>query len=182
LSIRQSRGLPVPLHASQATAFVLAAVCFLAPAVAGCGGGEGTAAGASVDVYVSAPLSGAQAKQGRAMCAGARHELVRHGSQGGMVEIRVRCLDDTGGGAHWTLAAIGANARRATEDSSSIGYIGELDPAATKFSRPILEAAGIPQLANQSGSAAMTKLLSAIDGAGDSSSLREAVLGELPES
>jgi hypothetical protein len=97
------------------------------------------------------------------------------------VELRIHCLDDTGGTSHWTLAAVGANARRATEDSASIGYIGELDPAATRFSQPILEAAGIPLISDSSGSAAMAKLLSAIRQAGDSSSLRPAVREALNE-
>ena len=37
------------------------------------------------------------------------------------------------------------------EDSTSVGYIGELDPAATRFSRPILDAAGIAQVGGPSG-------------------------------
>jgi branched-chain amino acid transport system substrate-binding protein len=171
LSIRQSWGLPVPLPVSQTTALVLAAaVCFFAVAVAGCGGGGGTAAGASVNVYVSAPL-----------CAGAKRELANSGGRPGDVRVRVVCLADTEADNRLDLATIGANARRATEDSSSIAYIGELDPSATRFSHPILEAAGISQLSNQSGSAAMTKLLSAIKRASGSSSLREAVADELSE-
>lgn len=89
--------------------------------------------------------------------------------------MRVVCLDDTGGGRRWTLAAVGANARRATEDSSTVAYIGEPDPAATRFSQPILEEAGIAQLTGISTATAMTKLLKAIRAASDSESPREAV-------
>jgi hypothetical protein len=73
------------------------------------------------------------------------------------------------------LAQIGANARRATEDSSSIAYIGEPTRAASRFSEPILEEAGIAQLSQTSGTAAMRQLLRAVSEAGDSGGLRESV-------
>lgn len=77
------------------------------------------------------------------------------------------------------LAQIGANARRATEDASAVGYIGEPTRAASRFSEPILETAGIAQLSQTSGTAAMKKLLQAVDEAGGSGSLRESVLSKL---
>jgi hypothetical protein len=89
------------------------------------------------------------------------------------------CLDDTGGANRWSLAAVGANARRATEDSTTVGYIGELDRTATRFSRPIVESAGIAQLSTLSGRAAMASILRAVREAGDPASLREAVSEEL---
>jgi hypothetical protein len=79
----------------------------------------------------------------------------------------------------WSLAAVGANARRATEDSTTIGYIGELDRAATRFSRPIVESAGIAQLSTLSGRAAMASFLRAIRQGGDPVSLRESVRDEI---
>jgi hypothetical protein len=73
------------------------------------------------------------------------------------------------------LAQIGANARRATEDSTAIGYVGEPTRAASRFSEPILKEAGIAQLSGISGATAMSKLLEAAGEASDSSSLRESV-------
>ncbi len=148
----------------------LAAAAAVALLASGCGGGEGVDKNATLNVYASAPL-----------CAGATKQLEREGPRVDSVRLRVICLDNTRSRNGLDLAAIGANARRAVEDSSSIAYIGDPTPAASEFSQPILEAAGIPQLANQSGSAAMTRLLSALRGAGDSSSLREAVADELSE-
>jgi len=136
--------------------------------LAGCGAGEGVDKNATLNVYVSAPL-----------CAGATKQLAQEGPKVDFVRLRIICLKSTRNSNGLNLAAIGANARRAVEDSSSIAYIGDPTPAATKFSRPILETAGIPQLANQSGSVAITKLLSALRAAGNSSSLREAVADEL---
>jgi hypothetical protein len=133
-------------------------------AAAGCGGGEGVATGATVAAYVDTPL-----------CAGAERELAHEHGRAGDVNVRVVCLPGVRQHGRMNLATVGANARRATEDSSAVGYIGELDPAVTRFSRPILEAAGIPQLSNRSGAAAMAQLLNAIDEAGESANLREAV-------
>jgi hypothetical protein len=93
--------------------------------------------------------------------------------------VRAVCLDDTGGARRWGLAAVGANARRATEDSTAVAYIGELDRTATRFSRSIVEAAGIAQLSGLSGRAAMADVLGAIGQAGGSESLRDAVREEL---
>ena len=132
--------------------------------VAGCGEAGGVTAGASVGVYVAGSL-----------CTEAKNELARSGSEAGDVRIRVTCLPGAESSQGLDLAQIGANARRATEDSSSIGYIGEPTRAASRFSEPILETAGIAQLSQISGAAAMKQLLKAVDEAGGSGSLRESV-------
>jgi hypothetical protein len=77
------------------------------------------------------------------------------------------------------LAVIGADARRATEDSTTVGYIGEPDPAAARFSRPILTSAGIEQLSNLPATVAMTRMLGAIRDAGDQGDSRAAVSDQL---
>jgi len=156
----------------------LAACIALVLGAVGCGEGE-VAEGATVTVYISAPLRGAQAAAGKAMCEGARHELARSGGRTAGVRVRAVCLDDSGGRRRWSLAAVGANARRATEDSTTIGYIGELDRVATRFSRPIVESAGIAQLSTLSGRVAMASLLRAIREASGSASLRNAVREEV---
>lgn len=118
-----------------------------------------------MSVYVAAPL-----------CAEAEQVLARDGGEAGGLRVRVRCLPSVEGGGRLDLAQIGANARRAVEDSSTVGYIGEVSPRATRFSRPILESAEVPQLPNQSGATAMSQLLKAITEASDTSgSLRESV-------
>jgi hypothetical protein len=76
------------------------------------------------------------------------------------------------------LAQIGANARRATEDSTTVAYLEEAGPA-TRFSAPILEEAEIAQLTSNSGAASMARLLRAINHAGSSDSLRHSVRDEL---
>jgi len=144
---------------------------------AGCGEGGGAARGATVHVYVAAPL-----------CPGAERELAKKGGGAGGLRVRAICLPDVeadgesrgGRVGKLKLSLIGANARRATEDSSAVGYVGEPTAAATRFSAPILEAADIPQLSQTPGAAAMAELLQALDTAsGKSGSLRQAVLDEL---
>lgn len=119
-------------------------------------------------VYVAAPL-----------CAEAERELERSGGQAGDVNVRAICLPSPESSQKLDLALIGANARRATEDAATVGYIGEPTRAASRFSEPILDAAGIAQLTETSGTAAMRKLLKAVTEAGDGGSLRAFVNDEL---
>jgi hypothetical protein len=132
--------------------------------MAGCGEGEGADEGATVSVYVAAPY-----------CAEAKRELARRGGEAGDLRVRAICLPRAEHGKRLDLATVGANARTATEDSATIGYIGEPTTAATRFSRPILEAANIPQLSQTSGAAAMAQLLRALSQASDSGSLRQSI-------
>ncbi len=147
----------------------------LALGAIGCGAGGGVAGNATVSVYVSAPLHGAEAKAGRGACAGARAELARGGGRAGDVRVRVICLDDSGGGQRWRLAAVGADARRAAEDSTTVAYVAAIDPVAARFSRPVVEAAGIAQVSGASGRLAMARVLKAIREAGGAGQLRETV-------
>jgi hypothetical protein len=165
LSIRQSRGLPAPPHV--APKVTLITVCALLAVAAGCGD-EGVAENATVSVYVSAPL-----------CAAAKREVARSDGRAGDVRLRVACVDDVGGSGESRLAAIGAAARRATEDSSAVAYIGTPEPAATRFSEPILDEADIPRISASSGDAGMARLLRALRRADGSGSLRESLRDEL---
>ncbi len=113
------------------------------------------------------------------LCAEAKRELARDGGQAGEVHVRAICLPSAESSRKLDLTTIGANARRATEDATTIGYIGEPTRAASRFSEPILETAGIAQLPDTSGASGMSKLLRAVTEAGSSGSLRESVLDEL---
>jgi hypothetical protein len=150
------------------TTVLVAAACLLF-GVAGCGEGGGVANGAVVKVYVAAPL-----------CAGAKRELAQQGARAGSVRVRAVCLAGVRDRRGLSLATIGANARRATEDSVAVGFLEAPGPSASRFSRPILESAGIAWLSSRSGEVAMARLLHAIGEAG-SGSLREAVREALHE-
>jgi hypothetical protein len=147
--------------------------CLLAVVlVSGCGE-EGAAAGATVRIYVSAPLHGAEAAAGRKLCAGAKEEASRSGGKVGDLKLAVVCLD-AGDGGRWTLAQVGANARRATEDSTAVAYVGEPDPRARKQSRPIVAAAEIAEIGGVSGEEAVAEVVAAIRD-GDEDHPRDAV-------
>lgn len=138
----------------------LACALFLTVLVA-CGE-TGVSAGATVNVYVAAPL-----------CAEAEQELARTDGEAGDVRVDAVCLDPTESKGRLDLATIGANARRATEDSTSVGYL-EPPGRPVRFSLPILEGAGIAHLTSESGEAGMSELLEAIAEA-DTTSLRDSV-------
>jgi hypothetical protein len=144
-----------------------------AVALAGCGE-EGAASGAAVRIYVSAPLHGAEAAAGRRLCAGGREEASRSGDEVGDLKLEVVCLDAAGKGGRWTLAQVGANARRATEDSTAVAYVGEPDPRARKQSRPIVAAAEIAEIGGVSGEEAVSAVVAAIRD-GDEDHPRDAV-------
>ena len=120
--------------------------------LAGCGGGGGISGGATVDVYVAGVL-----------CAGGKRELASHGGEAGGFRVRAICLPRTERGGRLDLAQIGANARRAAQDSATVGYIGEPTRAASRFSETILEAARIRQFAAMPGAAAMRELLGELE-------------------
>jgi hypothetical protein len=133
----------------------------------GCGEEGGVAEGATVTAYVAAPL-----------CNDAKRELMREGGRAGEVRVRVLCLGAVELGGRLRLATVGANARGAAEDSTAVGYL-EPPGRAVRFSRPILESAGIAAIVDRSGAAAMARLLRALRGAGGSGSLREEVADAL---
>ena len=150
----------------------LLAIAALGVSASGCGEGEAER-GATVSVYVSAPLQGPEAKAGQRLCDEAR-EQASQGRGGDELKLRVVCLDTSESGRAWTLAQVGANARRATEDSSAIAYVGEPDPEARRQSRPILDTAEIAQLGGVSGREAIAQIATAIR-EGDEAEPRQAV-------
>ncbi|HEX6602787.1 MAG TPA: hypothetical protein VF030_09120 [Solirubrobacterales bacterium] len=131
-------------------------------ATAGCGE-EGAEEGAELTVYVSAP--------GQQLCKEARAEA-RGVKTAGDHALRVVCLDAGAGGG--TLARVGSNARRATEDSTTVAYVGEPDRETRKQSRPILDTAEIGQLGEFNGREAIKTVTAAID-EGDPEDPRAAV-------
>jgi hypothetical protein len=155
--LAERRGAGLPLAA-------LLTAALLTVAVVGCGGGD--ASGATVSVYVAAPL-----------CGAAKAELASHGAMAGNFTVAVRCLaqsERVGGGVD--LATAGANSRRATADTSAVATLEPPGPS-TKFTRTILESAGIPLLTDGSARQGMTRIVKAIESAGSS-----AVRGSVRES
>jgi hypothetical protein len=141
-----------------------AALALLALAVVtGCGGGNGVAAGATVNVYVNAQL-----------CPGAREALSSVEGRAGDVDVRALCLRPALRAGKIDLVAQGQNARRATEDSTTVAFI-EAKGKPSQFTRPIVEAAEIAYVPATSGTTAMHQVLQAISNSGGGGSLRDQV-------
>ena len=140
------------------------AVLTLALALAGCGGG-GVSAGATVAVYVAPSLC--REARGVASAAQGRSDL----------ETRIVCLPAAEAGGGTALAVAGRNARRATEDSTAVAFLEAPGPTA-KFTRSIVEAAGVAWVEATSGRSAMRSVIAALDERG-SASPRSAVLDQV---
>jgi hypothetical protein len=124
--------------------------------LAGCGEG-GAASGATVSVYVAAPL-----------CREVRSELTGTGEKAGDLRVRAVCLPEIARGGHNDLAIAGRNARRATEDSTAVAYL-EVPGSAAKFTESMVESANIAWLEASSGSAAMRRVLRTLEDRGSES-------------
>ena len=103
--------------------------------------------------------------------------MYRANPQPGGEPVTLVCLDRVVHGHR--LAAIGAGARKATETSAAIAYVGEPDSKSVEFSAPILEAAGIVAVADGDGAAAMRRVLNAVRASAGDDDLRAAVLEQL---
>jgi hypothetical protein len=152
---------------------ILTACALGAVLLAGCGE-EGASEGAMLTVYVSAPLRGGEAEQGRRLCAEARAAAAGLKTAGDHA-LRVVCLDASGADGGWTLAKVGGNARRATKDSTTVAYVGEPTRAARKQSQPIVEAAEIATMGSRNGKEAVETIVTALE-EGEDDDPRRAVL------
>jgi hypothetical protein len=130
----------------------------------GCGEG-GVQSGASISIYVVPPL-----------CREARQKVDEAERRAGDLEVRVLCQRRVERGGTVDLAMAGANARRATEDSTSVAFLDAPGPAA-KFSQSIVENADIAWVETGSAAAVVQRILRVLEEG--SSSPRESVLDEV---
>jgi hypothetical protein len=132
-------------------------------AAVGCGAGSEVEEGATVVVY-----------SGTTLCAEAKTELGEAGREGDAVRVTVICTKPVERNGKLDLAIVGANARRAVEDSRSVAYL-EAPGRSTRFIRPILEEPEIALVVDSSGAHGMTRTLDTLRSRGDSESPRESV-------
>jgi branched-chain amino acid transport system substrate-binding protein len=132
------------------------AALLLALAVAGCGIAGSAKIEAPVSVYVSLPLTGPHGADGRDAADGVRLALEQAQGRAGSIQVRATYLDDAKGKV-WDPVAVGANARRAVQDSSAAAYIGELDSEPTRASVPITNDAGLVQVSPGAGGVDLTQ-------------------------
>ncbi len=98
-------------------------------------------------IWSSLPLQGVSRDQARAIVRGEQLALAQAGSQAGGRAISYRSLDDsTRAAGNWDPEQVFDNARRAAQEETTIGYLGEFNSGASSISIPILNQAGIPQI------------------------------------
>ncbi len=128
--------------------------------VAGCASGNdksGKIAGRTLSVYVAVPLDGASAASGRAVANGASLALAQADGQVGDLRIELKVLDDaTPTRGEWDPGQTSNAVRQVLADSSTVGYLGDLDSGASAVSIPLLNRLGIPQISPTSTAVGLT--------------------------
>ncbi len=107
----------------------------------------GSSAGGAVDIYSSLPLQGASKDQTAAMVQGIRLALEQAGGKAGSFTVKYQSLDDsTASAGNWDPGQSAQNARKVTQDSKAVYYIGEFNSGASAITIPILNQAAVPQV------------------------------------
>jgi branched-chain amino acid transport system substrate-binding protein len=106
-----------------------------------------TIAGPQLAVYSSIPRQGVPRQRALDVLAAQRLALDQAGAKVGDFEVRLVFLDDaTAKTGRPDPGRVSANARTAAQSNKTIAYVGELDPAASAVSIPILNKARILQV------------------------------------
>ncbi len=133
--------------------------------LSGCGGvGVSTAVTlpGQLTVYSSLPLQGPLAADSLQIENGEKLALAKVGGRVGRFKIDYASLDDANSiTGEADPGIIASNARVATQDTSTIAYIGELDSAATAVSLSFVNGAGILQVSPASPYVGLTSSLDA---------------------
>jgi branched-chain amino acid transport system substrate-binding protein len=135
---------------------LLAAVVLLA----GCGSslrpGE-RIRGHVLTIYFSGPAQGASSLGATAALGGAQLALDHVHARIGGYRIRLRTLDDaTVQSDGWDPNQTTADARLASQDPTTIGYLGDFNSGASAISIPLLNRIGIPQISPGSSAVGLT--------------------------
>jgi branched-chain amino acid transport system substrate-binding protein len=136
-----------------ASGCLLAALSF---GVAACGSNDngsssssegGSTGSNSLTIYSSLPLQGDSRPQSVSVVNGEKLALEKANGKVGKFTIKYVSLDDaTAAAGKWEPGATSANARKAAQDKSTIGYLGEFNSGASAISIPILNEANILQI------------------------------------
>jgi branched-chain amino acid transport system substrate-binding protein len=159
-----------------ASGCLLAALSF---GVAACGsddnsgssstGSSDTSSGSkSLTIYSSLPLQGDSRAQSLSVVNGEKLALESQGAKVGDFNIKYVSLDDsTAAAGKWDPGATSGDARKAAQDKSTIGYLGEFNSGASAISIPILNEAGVLQVSPSNTATGLTRSLGADKGEPD---------------
>lgn len=130
-----------------------------AVSLAGCSAiaAENKVSGVKLTIYASVPLIGPSSVSGQAVFNGAELALDAIHARIGRYRIALRELNDaTLAREGWDPGQTTLNVRQATQDKTTIGYIGEFNSGASAVAIPLLNRAGIPQISSSSTAVGLT--------------------------
>jgi branched-chain amino acid transport system substrate-binding protein len=141
----------VRLRALALAGGVLVVLVVLILALSSNGGSRGLVgdkiAGDTLTLYLSAPLRGYSSDNGRSVFQGAEVGLAAAGDRIGRYRVILHPLNDaTVQRAEWDPGQTTENARLASRDPSTIGYLGDFNGGASAVSIPLLNRLGIAQI------------------------------------
>jgi branched-chain amino acid transport system substrate-binding protein len=144
-----------------ATACLTTALAIGMVACGGNGDGGGTVAddanATTLTIYSSMPLRGVSAAQAESIVNSEKLALEDAGGRVGKFIVKYVSLDDSAGPAGWEPKSVSVAARKAAQDKTTIGYIGDLDSGASAISIPVLNEAGILQVSPSNTAVGLTQ-------------------------
>lgn len=138
----------------------LMAALALGPVACGGGNDAGNAAAdaaTTLTVYSSLPLRGPSAAQSQSIVNAEKLALEDAGGRVGPYVVKYVSLDDSSGPKGWEPNPVADAARRAVQDLTTIGYLGDLDSGASALSIPVTNEAGILQISPASTVVGLTR-------------------------
>jgi branched-chain amino acid transport system substrate-binding protein len=137
-------------------------VVALAAGAVGCGSSSSNdgkvPSGTTLTIYSSLPFSGPEREQALDVRDAEQIALRQHSDRVGKFTIRYISLDDASASKDgWDPNATSSNARTATQDHTTIAYLGDLDSGASAISIPVLNAVGILQVSPASTAVGLTQ-------------------------
>jgi branched-chain amino acid transport system substrate-binding protein len=119
------------------------------------GGGGGTK---NVKIVTSLPFDATDRQQTEDVVKGEKLALKQINNTVGSCKITFQQLDDsTAQAGQWDPGQTSTNARKAAQDKSVVGYIGEFNSGASAISIPIINQAGLMQISPSNTALELTK-------------------------
>jgi branched-chain amino acid transport system substrate-binding protein len=114
--------------------------------------------GGDVTVYTSLPFDATDRQQTEDVVKGEKLALSQVNNKVGPCNITFKQLDDsTAQAGQWDAGQVSSNARKAAQDKSVVGYIGEFNSGASAISIPITNQANLIQISPSNTALELTK-------------------------
>ena len=124
----------------------------------GGGGGGGGGGNKSVKIVTSLPFDATDRQQSEDVVKGEKLALSQINNKVGPCTIGFQQMDDsTAQAGQWDPGQTSTNARKAAQDKSIVGYIGEFNSGASAISIPITNQAGLMQISPSNTALELTK-------------------------